>query len=351
MGREGTPRKDVRKIPQPSSSQLHIDHLLTNLSVAYTQRDDNFVADKAFPIVPVNHKSDDYLIYNKGTFYRSGQMAPRAPGQEPVEAGYEVSTGNYQAVEWSLQKTIDDTERSNADNPVDLDFATLEFLQTQAKINRDTLWANSFFKTGLWGTTDQTGVAATPSANQFIQFDQSGATPIETIRGQAIVMESNTGYRPNVVVFGAKAYEAFLLSSELSGRVVYTQTAAGFFSDPKTAIAAVLGVDKVLVARGVSNTAAEGQADSIGYIADSRSILLCYAAPAPALVTPSAGYTFAWTGLVPGAGNASGGVIMRGRRELAHSDVIQIRAAYSQNVVASDLGVFFTAAVSSGYAG
>lgn len=317
----------------------------------YSQKQDNFVADQVFPLVPVNHKSDDYLIYNKGTFYRSGQMTARAPGQEPPEAGYEVSIGNYSATEWSLQTTIDDTERANADNPVDLDMATVQFLQTQALINRDTLWANAYFKTSLWGNADQTGVASGPSSNQFIQFDQSGATPIETIRGQAIVMESNTGYRPNVVVFGAKAYEAFLLSSELEGRVVYTQTAAGFFSDPKAAIAAVLGVEKVLVARGVSNTAAEGQADSINYIADARSILLAYAAPAPSVKLPSAGYTFAWTGLIPGAGNAAGGVIMRGRRELAHSDVLQIRGAYSQNLVASDLGVFFTAAVSSGYAG
>lgn len=317
----------------------------------YSQKATNFVADQVFPLVPVNHKSDEYLIYEKGTFFRANQMAPRAAGQEPVEAGYEVTTGNYSAKEWSLQTTIDDTERANADAPVQLDVATMEFLQTQALINRDTLWASSYFATSIWGNSDQTGVASAPSSNQFIQFDQSGATPIETIRGQAIVMESGTGYRPNVVVFGAEAYEGFLLNSEVAERVKYTQTAQGFFGNPDSAIASILGVEKVLVARGVSNTAAEGQADSIGYIANSRSLLLAYAAPAPSIKLPSAGYTFAWTGLVPGAGNAAGGVIMRGRRELAHSDVIQIRAAYDQRSVATDLGVFFTEAVSSGYEG
>jgi hypothetical protein len=338
-------------VPQPSSGQLHIDHLLTNMALMYSQKAENFVADKAFPLLPVNHKSDDYLIYEKGTFYRAGQMEPRAPGQEPPEAGYETAIGSYSAKEWSLQTSIDDTERANADNPVDVDLAATTFLQTQSMINRDTLWASAYFKTGVWGNSDQTGVASAPSTNQFVQFDQSGATPIETVRGQAITMESGTGYRPNVVVFGAKAYEGFLLSPEVADRVKYTQMAQGYFGNPKAAIAAILEVEKVLVARSVSNTAAENQADSIGYISDPRSILLTYAAPAPSIKQPSAGYTFAWTGLIPGAGNAAGGVIMRGRRELAHSDVLQIRGAYDQRAVATDLGVFFTAAVSSTYAG
>jgi len=338
-------------VPQPSSGQLHIDHLLTNMALMYSQKAENFVADKVFPLLPVNHKSDDYLIYEKGTFYRSGQMEPRAPGQEPQEAGYEVTIGSYSAKEWALQTTIDDTERANADNPVDVDIAATTFLQTQAMINRDTLWTNGYFKTGIWGNADQAGVASAPSTNQFIQFDQSGATPIETLRGQALAVESTTGYRPNVAVFGPKAYEGFLLSPEVADRVKYTQMAQGYFGNPNAAIAAILGIEKILVARGVSNTAAEGQADSIGYIADSRSILLAYAAPAPSVKQPSAGYTFAWTGLIPGAGSAAGGVIMRGRRELAHSDVLQIRGAYDQRAVATDLGVFLSAAVSSTYNG
>lgn len=338
-------------MPQPSAGQLHVDHLLTDVAVMYAQKQENFVADQVFPVVPVNHKSDLITVWEKGTFYRAGQMAPRAPGQEPVEAGFEVGTDNYSAKEWSLQKSIDDQERANADAPVQLDIATVQFLQTQALMNRDNLWAQSYFTTGIWGNADQAGVGSSPSTNQFIQFDQTGTTPIETLRGQAIVMESNTGYRPNVAVFGPKAYEGFLLAAEVAERVKYTQMAQGYFGNPNSAIASILGIEKIVVARGVQNSAAEGQADSVGYIADSRSILLAYAAPAPSIKLPSAGYTFAWTGLIPGGGNAAGGVIMRGRRELAHSDVLQIRAAYDQKAIALDLGVFLSACVSSTYGG
>ncbi|MGH3265163.1 MAG: hypothetical protein ACRDNS_24580, partial [Trebonia sp.] len=113
----------------------------------------------------------------------------------------------------------------------------------------------------------------------------------------------------------------------------------------------ILGVEKILVAAGVSNTAAENQPDSVDFIANPRGILLAYAAAAPTITDPSAGYTFAWTGLIPGVSNAFGGAILRGRRELAYSDVIQIRGSYSQDIVAPDLGVFFANAVSAGYGG
>lgn len=338
-------------MPQPAAAQLHIDHFLTDMAVAWRQDQNNFVADKVFPMVPVKHMSDKYAYYQLGAQIRTGQMAPRAPGQEPPDAGYEITTGQYVCTEWSLQTTIDDTVRDNADEPLNPDLAAMRFLQTQAIIQRDTLWAQSFFTTGVWGQTDQIGVTGAAGANQFVQFDQSGAQPIEVIRGQSIAIQSQTGYKPNVAVFGPLAYEGTLLSTEVADRVKYTQTAGSFFSDPQQALADILGVDKVLVARGVSNTAAENQADNIGFIADQRSIMLAYAAPSPTITDPSAGYTFAWTGLIPGVSNAFGGAIMRGRRELAYSDVIQIRGSYSQNIVAPSLGVFFKNAVSAGYNG
>jgi hypothetical protein len=278
-------------------------------------------------------------------------MGPRPAGGEPAEAGYEVTEGSYRCTEWALQTTIDDTVRRNADQPANPDLAAVRFLETQAAINRDSLWSQQFFVSGVW-SNNLTGVASAPSTNQFVQFDQaSNAEPIETIRGQRIKIQSATGYTPNVAVFGALAYEATLLSAEVAERVKYTQTAGSFFGNPDAALADLLGVDKILVARGVSNTAAENQPDSIGYIVDQRSILLAYAAPAPTIQDPSAGYTFAWTGLIPGVNNAFGGVIMRGRRELAHSDVIQIRGSYDQRIVAPDLGVFFQGAVSTSYQG
>src|ERR1700758_4455139 len=132
-------------MPQPSAAQLHVDHFLTNMAVAWSQDQKNFVADKVFPIVPVTNESDLYAIYKREFFYRTGQMTPRALGARPPATGYEITEGSYRCIEWSLEHLIDARVRVNADQPLDPDLAGMRLLQTQALIQRDTLWTSAFF--------------------------------------------------------------------------------------------------------------------------------------------------------------------------------------------------------------
>ena len=51
-------------MPQPTLQDVHVNRPLTNVSVAYLQEAAGveFVADKAFPAVPVENKSDLYYL-------------------------------------------------------------------------------------------------------------------------------------------------------------------------------------------------------------------------------------------------------------------------------------------------
>ena len=320
------------------------------MAVAWEQDEGNFVSGRVFPTIPVLKESDLYAIYDKGYFYRTGQMQPRPLGGRPPQTGFEITEGNYRCVEWALEHLVDDRERANADQPLDPDISATILLTTQALIQRESLWSTAFFTTGIWGT-DWTGVSSAPTGTQFLQWDQSGADPIQFIRNRANDILSKTGYRPNKIVLGTTAYEAFLNHPDVVDRLKYTMGPAAYASGNQInqVAASLLDLNEVLVPRGVQNTAHEGQADSIGFIASATNVLLVYAAPAPSIRQPSGGYTFAYTGLIPGVTNAFGGVLMRGREELAHSDVFQIRASYTQQTVATDLGEVFQAVVSSTY--
>ena len=46
---------------QPTLNDVHVDAILTNISVAYMQDRDNFIADKVFPVIPVDKKSDKFF--------------------------------------------------------------------------------------------------------------------------------------------------------------------------------------------------------------------------------------------------------------------------------------------------
>jgi hypothetical protein len=306
----------------------------------FVQDTANFVADKVFPVVPVAKQSDKYVTFPKGFFFRD-EVKPRPLGGRAPVAGYEVGEGTYIAEEFALAHKIDDRVRANADQPLDPDRAAMRLLTTQMLIHRDIDWVTTFFGTSIWGL-DRTGVASGPTGNEFIQFDAAGSDPIGLVEAEKERIVGVTGYSPNVLVMGAKVFRIVKSHSDVIDRVKYTQTGIVDLG----LLASLFGVDKVVVPRSVQNTANEGAADAISFIVPSDDMLLCYSAPAPAIEVPSGGYIFAWTGLIPGATNAFGGVIQRGREDLAHSDHVEIRASWDQKLIASELGTFFNTAVS-----
>ncbi len=67
-------------INQPGRGDVHVDRPLTQLSLAFLQSADGFVADRVFPRVPVDKPSDSYFTYDRGMFNRN-QMEKRAAGK------------------------------------------------------------------------------------------------------------------------------------------------------------------------------------------------------------------------------------------------------------------------------
>jgi hypothetical protein len=324
---------------QPTPGQLHIDTWLTDLSVGWAQDPTKFVAAKVFPTVPVMKQSDKFIIWDKGFFFRD-EVGPRPLGGRPPTAGKAKKDGQYFIEEEGLEDTIDDRTRANADQPLDPDRASGEMLTEQQMIHLDRLWSDAYFKAGVWGTSLE-GVSSSPSGEEVLQFDQDGSEPIQTIRKRSTTIGRRTGRRPNKVVMGGDVFDVLCDHPDIVDRVKYTQR--GVLT--QELLAELFGVDEVLVPGGVENSAAEGATEDIDFIVDSTSVLIAYAASAPAINTPTAGYTFAWTGLLPGVANAMGGVVERGRDELAHSDILQMRMAASPELVAPELGVFIEGAI------
>ena len=59
------------------SRDVHIDAMLTNLSIGY--KNDLYIADQIAPIVPVRRQSDIIPKYDQSHWFRN-QAAIRAPG-------------------------------------------------------------------------------------------------------------------------------------------------------------------------------------------------------------------------------------------------------------------------------
>jgi hypothetical protein len=326
--------------------QGHVDTYLTDFSVDYYNNADRFVAGKVFPTVPVTEQTGLYVKWPKGYFLRD-EMRERPLGERNRRAGYKTGSGRYTCIEEGLTTRIDDRERPKTNdphvNPLDPDEAATRFLTGQALIHQERKFVATYMKPGVW-STDMSGVSSSPNGTStFLQWDQAGSDPADFVAGLQDDMVEKGGLPGNTLTLGRLAYRRLRAHPAIKDSIKYVQKA----NVTLEILAEYLGVDRVFVPGGVQNTAAEGQTDAISYIVPKKAALLTYANPAerPSKTEPSAGYTFAWTGLIPGVTNAFGGVIERRRDDPAHSDEFEIRVAGDQEMVAPDLGVYLDAAV------
>ena len=101
-------------------------------------------------------------------------------------------------------------------------------------------------------------------------------------------------------------------------------------------------LERIFVMKAIENTAVEGATASHAFIGGKHALLM-YVAPSPGIMTPSAGYTFSWTGWM-GAG-AEGNRIKRFRIEKIESDRVENQMSFDLKLVAADCGYFFNGIV------
>lgn len=325
----------------PTESDVHVNVPLTQISIAFMQDASNFIADRVFPNIPVQKQSDRYYTYERGEFNRD-EMQERAPGTESAGGSYSIdNTPTYFCTKYAYHKDIPDEVRANADAVLNPDNEAVEYVTYKALIHRENIWVDKFFKTGVW-TNDLDGVAASPGGNQFLQWSDAGSDPIADIRTYKTTVLESTGFEPNTLVLGKRVYDKLLDHPDIIDRIKYGQTAGKPAMANETILAQLFEVDRLLVMKSINNTAKKGQAASHSFIGGKHA-LLCYSAPSPGLMVPSAGYTFSWTGMV-NAG-VMGNRIKRFRLERNEVDRIEIQMAFDMKLIAPDLGVFFETAV------
>lgn len=320
-------------MPSPSQSDLHVNVPLTNVSVAWMQDSDAYIADKVFAKCPVKKQSDLYWKYSKSDWRRT-DVAKRAPSTESPGVGWNVTTDQYYAHVYAVHKDIDDQLRANADSVFALDKDATEFITNQLLLKRDLDWNDTFFKTNVWDT-EYVG------AVDFTKWSDAGSDPIGDVARWILDYRKLTGFKPNKMVLGAEVMNALKQHPDIIDRIKYTQK--GIVSEDL--IATLFNIDQLYtsyatIADGanIADAALQDADATYDFMTNSKSVLMCYAPSSPSLMTPAAGYTFTWNGYL--GGNSQGIKIKRFRMEPIASDRIEAEMTYDMKVVSPDMGVF-----------
>lgn len=326
----------------PTVSDVHVDRPLTNMSEAYFQDLSMGLASTCFPVVPVTNQSNKYFTWNKADNFRD-EAQVRAPGTEVPRSGATPSTDSYNCLIYQWGDDIAYEVAANSDPGLNLDQTkTRRVIQTLLR-RRERIFAANFLATSKWAT-DITGVSGSPSSGQVKQWNDAASTPIDDVLAGKTTILKNTGQEPNTLVLGYQVRQKLATNAQVLARITGGQTPNGPAKVSDQQLADLFEVDRILVSKGVYNSAVEGASASMDFIA-GKVALLCYSEPSPSIDTASAGMTFVWTG----GGNAfwsDYGVRIETMEEpLKRKRNIDGFMNFDQKLTASDLGCFWTSII------
>lgn len=315
----------------------HIDRALTNISVAYMQGADAFIADKVFPIIRVQKQSDVYFEYSKADNFRN-EVQERGRGAESAGGNWNARIADpYYCRKYAYHYDITEEERVNYDKPLDVERDTVEWLGHKMLLKREIDFASKFFKTGVWKT--DTNKASDKWSSQT-------SDPVKDVNDAMLQMAEETAVKPNFAIMSPDVFYALKNHEGIMDRIKYTQK--GIIT--LDLIASLFELDRIFVPWAVYND--EAQVPKMTEPADSETkinmnfiykgcMLLGHCAGRPSLKAPTAGYIFAWTGL-EGA-SAFGNRMVRIKMDQLGlgTERFEMEMAYDMKVISKDCGHFF----------
>lgn len=313
---------------------------LSNMCMAYFQQGE-YAARELFPVCPVGLSSSYYYIFSKGDLARDnvqrkpafGHVAPAIMGQTDSTYACKVD----QVLVGIDKISALDYTRSGAPGSADPRRAKVKFVAEQMNLHQDLLFAENFFKAGVWKNEWEGAATANAAAKKFLKFDDSNCDPVGLFDGLINEVRRVGRRKPNKLALGVDVFAKLKLNHFIMERIKYTGTTANPAIVTEQVLAQLFGVEKVVVLDSTYNDAPVGTDENMKYICDSKSALLCYTTDTPQIDEPSAGYIFAWDMLGDGKYTATS---QFDGSPADHSEFIEGVIATDMKKTSDDLAVF-----------
>lgn len=273
---------------QPNIRGALVAGPLANVSVAYKNPDEAYIANEVFPIIDNVPPEAKITTYPKGAWFRD-EAGMRGPGARARRGGYPIGSVSLSTVEYAFAKEVTDEDRDIAQwqnaPPLQPDTEAIEFATDKNLLSKEVRTASVVLNSTWSGVAgeDAGGLWAAGSGNTFLA----------DVRARTETIRANTGRRPNALMIDEGTYNSLKEESTILSKIQYTQL--GILT--KDLLAAILELKWVFIATAIKSTAKEKK-DGTDFTpvniweknAGKGSAFLFYRPVAPGLKMPSAGY-------------------------------------------------------------
>lgn len=264
---------------EATGRDLHIERTLSNLSVQIKPKD--YIVDQVAPIVPVQKQSNLYRIWSKEDGLRLADTF-RAPKTPVKRIFWGVSSKSYFCKNYALGTDIALEDAANADEGVNLAQNAIEGIV-------DGLWRDWENRVATFMTNTANVGSSTTISTQWT--DQTASDPIGDIFTGINAVFSTTGFEPNRMVIGRKAFQDLQRHPQILAKLFPHGSGAEFANADQ--IAQLFDLEKILVGKAIKNTADENITGSFSQIWGNH-VILYYSPPTAGLLTPAYMYSFRW---------------------------------------------------------
>lgn len=255
-----------------------IDPALSNVSVKYTN--DTFIADLIAPTVKVSKQTGKYYIYDKANL--RVDKTNRAAGSGANEVDFGLTTASFACDDHALKSFVADEIQDQADAALNPLIDETEALTEKMLLDREANLAAILADTAQ--ITQNTTLSGTSQWS-----DYSNSSPIADVRTARTTIHAATFKKPNTLILGKQVFDMLCEHPEIIERIKYSQLGVV----TAELLARVFQVEKVLIGEAGSNSAVEGQADSLSYVWGKHAVV-AYIAPSIGIKSLTLAVTFTY---------------------------------------------------------
>lgn len=248
---------------------LNVNKLISTFARKYSNLE--YVADRILPPVPVNKMQIKYARYDKSNLRSGGINTLSGDTDIAKDARYGVANQSASLGLYRLKTVVGTLEKHDADPIFDPEMDATANLMEQLAVDKEVRMAGVVFATGNYATGNKSAVVNSRAWTNYTTA--TGAKgPVRQVYSASDVVRQKSARTPNIMAMGSQTYVAMTAHPDIRTRIQYVQSVTK--SSAEAALAAIFGVDEVLVVRAIQVTTPEGATDVLADVVTDSCVLI-----------------------------------------------------------------------------
>jgi hypothetical protein len=285
---------------------------------------------QVMPVFPTTRSSGQFAKIETEYLLKLADSVARAPGGGYNRGNFKTTPVNFDCKEYGWEEPVDDRQASIYGT-----YFAAEMVANMRALNQVMMALEKRVRDLVIDTGTYTGSALTTGVSTEWSTHAS-ATPIADVIAAAEKVRQGIGVTANAMVISRKVWNNVRQCDEVVDLLKYTgnQGSAAPGNITPQAVAAMMGLDMIVVAGGIYDSGTKGQSTTLADLWDDEYAFVYRAARTMDLAEPCLGRVFRYTG----DGIGDGPTVESYRDETKRSNIVRVRDDTDEKLLYTQAG-------------